>query len=169
VKKSEYAYIESVEPKGSYALKAFVNRPSGFYNRKTAEPFTSLNGIGYTEDPHERKEDISREEYARLNNLILHKDRAFNHVVRQHGTFIPNILTFGTTKSFADKAPEAKFVPKYGVWNRGDLPHTGFNKTIGGHSGRSTEYQYVEEQEQDNVKYQKGVKNPFWRTTNQMG
>ncbi len=66
-------------------------------------------------------------------------------MVRQHGTFIPNILTFGTTKSFPEKAADPKFVPKYGIWNRGDPAHTGFNKTIGGHSGRSTEYQYVEE------------------------
>jgi hypothetical protein len=33
-----------------------------------------MNGIGYTEDPYERKEDISREEYARLNSKILMKN-----------------------------------------------------------------------------------------------
>ena len=60
-------------------------------------------------------------------------------------------------------------MPKYGVWKRGDLAHTGFNKTLGGHGGRSTEYNYAEEQEQDHVKYQKDVHNPIWRTTNQMG
>lgn len=170
VRKAEYAYNDStVEPKGSYVLRPFVDRPSGFYNRKTAEPFTNQNGIGYSEDPHERKDDLNREEYARLNSLILYKNQPFNHVVRQHGTFIPNMLTFGTKQSFPEKTPEARFVPKYGTWKRGDLLHTGHNKTIGGHNGRSTEYDYVEEQEQDNVRYQKDVRNPIWRTSHQMG
>jgi len=170
VRKAEYAYNDSVvEPKGSYALRPFADRPSGFYNRKTAEPFTNQNGIGYSEDPHERKDDIGREEYARLNSLILHKNQPFSHVVRQHGTFIPNIMTFGTTKSFPDKIKDPRFVPNYGPWKRGDLLHSGHNKTIGGHNGRSTEYDYVEEQEQDNVRYQKDVRNPIWRTSHQMG
>jgi hypothetical protein len=55
-------------------LRPFVNRPGGAYNRKTSEPFTNLNGIGYSEDPYERKEDISREEYAKLNASILLKN-----------------------------------------------------------------------------------------------
>lgn len=148
VRKAEFAYNDStLEPKGSHSLRPFVGRHSGFYNRKTAEPFTNQNGIGYAEDPHERADDINREEYARLNSLILYKNQPFNHVVRQHGTFIPNMLTFGTTKSFPEKTPEPRFVPKYGTWKRGDLAHTGFNKTLGGHHGRSTEYNYVEEQE----------------------
>jgi len=170
VRRAEYSYNDNInEPKGSHNLRPFADRPGGFYNRKTAEPFTNLNGIGYSEDPHERKEDINREEYARLNSLILHKEQPFSHVVRQHGTFIPNILTFGTTKSFPDKPKEARFVPNYGPWKRGDLQHTGHNKTLGGHGGRSTEYDYVEEQEQDNVRYQKDVRNPIWRTSHQMG
>ena len=155
VRKSEFAYNDITgEPKGSHALRPFVDRPGGFYNRKTAETFTPQNGLGYyKEDPYERKEDINREEYARLNSLILHKDQPFNHVVRQHGTFMPHILTFGTTKHFPEKAKEARFVPSYGPWKRGDLAHTGFNKTLGGHGGRSTEYDYVEEQEQDLVRF----------------
>lgn len=68
-------------------------------------------------------------------------------MVRQHGTFYPNILTFGTTKAFEEKPKEQRFVPSYGAWKRGDLSHTGFNKTFGGHGGRSTEYDYVEQQE----------------------
>jgi hypothetical protein len=40
--------------------------------------------------------------------------------VKQHGTFYPNVLTFGTTKAFADKKADPKFVPKYGDWKRGD-------------------------------------------------
>jgi hypothetical protein len=31
---------------------------SGFYNRKTTEPFSSLNEIGYGLDPYERKQDL---------------------------------------------------------------------------------------------------------------
>jgi hypothetical protein len=73
-------------------------------------------------------------------------------------------LTFGTTKSFPEKSRDGKFEPKYGVWKRGDEAHTGFNKTLGGH-GVSTEYNYAEEQEQDNVRYQKDVRNPIWRTS----
>lgn len=126
-------------------MRPFADRPGGFYNRKTAEPFTSMNSIGYNEDPYERKEDISRDNYAKQNSQILYKNQPFNHVVVQHGTFYPNVLTFGTTKSFPDKTPDEKFVPNYGAWKRGDEPHTGFNKTLGGHHGRSTEYNYVEE------------------------
>ena len=142
MRKSEFAYNDNIkEPKGSHALRAFCDRPMGAYNRKTAEPFTNLNGIGYAEDPFERKDDISREEYAKLNSLILKKEEPFNHVVRQHGTFYPNILTFGTTKSFPEKASPSRFVPAYGPWKRGDPAHVGHNKTL----GRSTEYNYVEE------------------------
>ena len=74
VRKAEFSYTLTSEKKGSHALRPFVNRPGGFYNRKTAEPFTNMNSIGYTEDPYERKEDISREEYARLNSKILMKN-----------------------------------------------------------------------------------------------
>ena len=55
VKSSEFDYKQSEEPKGSKSLVRFVNRPGGFYNKKTADPFTSLNGIGYKDDPYERK------------------------------------------------------------------------------------------------------------------
>lgn len=124
-----------------------------------------MNGIGYAEDPYERKQDISRDEYARLNNKILDAGNSFKHVVRQHGTFYPNILTFGTTKDFPEKKADPRFVPKYGAWKRGDDPHTGHNKTFGGHGGRSTEYNYVEEQEQDTIRIKQ---EPIWRTTAQM-
>ena len=46
-------------------------RPS-FVNRKTSEPFTSANGIGYALDPYERKQDLARDEYARLNSKIMY-------------------------------------------------------------------------------------------------
>ena len=100
-----------------------MERPSGFYNRKTSEPFTNLNQIGYSEDPYERKEDLLREEYARLNNLILKKNEPFSHVVRQHGTFYPNMITFGTNKTFAPKKLFEKSPPKYGPFKIGDPLH----------------------------------------------
>jgi hypothetical protein len=98
----------------------------------------------------------------------LFKNQPFNHVVRQHGTFYPNILTFGTTRTFPEKEPEGKFEAKFGIWKNADPAHTGFNKTLGGHHGRSTEYDYVEQQEQDHVVFQKDVKNLVWHPTHQM-
>ena len=139
-----------------------------FLNKKNIEPFTNLNKIGYTEDPHERKEDIIREEYSMSSSKILMRNQPFSHVVRQHGTFYPNMLTFGTSKDFPVKNLKKDDPPHYGAWKRGDLAHTGQNKTLGGHTGRSTEYQYLEEQEQDNVRYQKDVKGPVWLGTASM-
>jgi hypothetical protein len=55
VRKSEFEYLTSSETKGSNILAPFVDRPSGFYNKKTSDPFTTLNQIGYVEDPYERK------------------------------------------------------------------------------------------------------------------
>lgn len=56
VKKAELKYRENVaEPKGSQSLRPFVERMSGFYNRRGTEPFTNLNTIGYSIDPYERK------------------------------------------------------------------------------------------------------------------
>ena len=76
-------------------------------------------------------------------------------MVRQHGTFYPNMLTFGTTKDFPQKSPAKQAPPSYGPFKNGDPAHVGHNKTFGGrHSvGKSTEFNYMEEQEQDNVKY----------------
>lgn len=66
MKNAEYKYdCELYEPKGSTALKPHVDRLTGFYNRKTPEPFTNLNTIGYQCDPYERKEDMIKEDYAR--------------------------------------------------------------------------------------------------------
>lgn len=167
-KNAEYDYrLNTIEPKGSHSLRPFVDRPSGFYNRKTREPFTNMNTIGYTIDPYERKDDMIREEYARLNNKILVKNLPFSQDVRQRGTFLPNPLTFGTTIQFEEKAKEPRFVPKYGVFKKGDEAHTGINKTIGG-GLRSSEYHYQEEMETDNVRYQKNVRLPIWRQTAQM-
>lgn len=64
VKKSEFNYNANDDPKGSSSLSAFCKRPGGFYNKKTSDPFTSLNTIGYAIDPYELKEDLQRDEYA---------------------------------------------------------------------------------------------------------
>ena len=77
------------------------------------------------------------------------------------------MLTFGTSQKFPAKSPLKSAPPHYGPFKHGDPAHIGHNKTIGGH-GRSTEYNYIEEQEQDNVKYQKNVKGPVWLNTAQM-
>ena len=55
----------------------------------------------------------------------------------------------------------------FGTFNIGDPSHTGHNKTFGGH-GRSDEYSYLEEREEDKVKFQKNVTKPIWRKTAQM-
>jgi hypothetical protein len=44
----------------------------------------------------------------------------------------------------------------FGPFKRGDPAHVGYNKTFGG-NGRSTEYNYIEEREEDSVMYRKSV------------
>ena len=61
-------------------------------------------------------------------------------------------MTYGTSIQFKDKPQEVRLKPKYGPMKIGDPAHTGFNKTFGG-GEKSTEYRYVEEREQDPVKY----------------
>lgn len=73
VKKSEFKYNVSGEPKGSTSLKAFCQRTGGFYNKKSSDAFTSFNAIGYALDPYEIKEDQKRVEYAHENSKILNK------------------------------------------------------------------------------------------------
>ncbi len=118
-------------------------------------------------DPYERKEDLARDEYARLNSKILFQNQPFSHVVRQHGTFYPNMMTFGTTREFKEKKASPAKAPLFGAFKAGDPAHVGHNKTFGG-NGRSTEYTYVEECEQDKVQFQKNVTKPRWNTTAQM-
>ena len=57
--------------------------------------------------------------------------------------------------------------PLFGPFKKGDPAHVGFNKTFGG-NGRSTEYSYVEEHEQDPVMYHKNPAQKIWRSTSQM-
>lgn len=74
VKKSEFEHMSSAsEPVDTSTLAS--KRLGGFYNRRTSEPFTKV--IGYAEDPYERKEDLGRDEYARLNSKIMYKNQPF--------------------------------------------------------------------------------------------
>ena len=69
VRKSEFPHMAEHKAK----CPTPESKP-GFYNRKTSEPFTNLNGIGYQLDPYERKQDLERDEYARLNSKILYQN-----------------------------------------------------------------------------------------------
>jgi hypothetical protein len=77
------------------------------------------------------------------------------------------MMTFGTTKDFAEKISTPVKAPMFGTFRVGDPAHVGHNKTFGG-NGRSTEYGYLEECEEDKVKFQKNVSVPVWRGTAQM-
>jgi hypothetical protein len=72
VKNSEFEHKDCNDPKGAYNLTPFVKRPGGFYNKKNSESFTNV--IKYTEDPYERKQDMERQEYARLNSKVMYKN-----------------------------------------------------------------------------------------------
>lgn len=60
---------------------------SGFYNRKTAEPFSTMSQIGYQFDPYERKQDILRKTQIDFESKIHDKANPFKNAVKQHGTF----------------------------------------------------------------------------------
>lgn len=157
VRKSEFEYI----PLGPADRPTPETAPR-FATRVKADPFTSLNKLGYSEDPYERRQDLGRDEYAKQNSKILHRDAPWNNRVRQRGTFYPNFTTYGTNIAFSEKKPEIKKQPLFGPFKKGDMLKTGYNKCLGGH-GRTTEDQYMEEMEQDTVKYRKNVTTNFWR------
>lgn len=59
--------------------------------------------------------------------------------------------------------------PLFGPFKKGEPAHVGHNKTFGG-NGRSTEYNYQEEREEDSIMYKKSAsKLQVWRETSQMG
>lgn len=155
VKNSEFEHHHNGPPP-----RPKIENKKGFST--TSKPELFAKKTEYKEDPFERKQDIERDEYAKNNSKILHRDQPFSTVVRQRGTFYPNFQTYGTSIAFPDKKPEAQKAPLYGPFKIGDPMHTGHNKTIGGH-GRTTEDQYIEEVEEDQVKYQKNVKRPIWK------
>ena len=133
-----------------------------FATRVKADPFTNLNRMGYSEDPFERNQDMGRDEYAKQNARILHRDQPWSNTVRQRGTFGPNFATYGTNIAFPEKKTPSKQQPLFGPFKKGDPLHTGYNKAIGGH-GRTTEDMYLEEMEEDNVQYRKNVSTNVWR------
>ena len=157
VRKSEFEYM----PLGP-AQRPVPESAPRFQTRVKAEPFTQFDRIGYSEDPHERKQDLGREEYAKQNAKILHRDAPWSNTVRQRGCFYPSFSTYGCNIAFSEKKPAPKKEPLFGPFKNADPMHTGFNKTIGGH-GRTSEDQYLEEMEQDPVKYRKNVKTDIWR------
>jgi len=69
VRKSEFANI----PLGP-APRAVPESAPRFATRVKPEPFTNLNKMGYSEDPYERRQDQGREEYAKQNASIIHRD-----------------------------------------------------------------------------------------------
>lgn len=77
--------------------------------------------------------------------------------MRQRGTFYSEKTTYGTDRDFPPKPRHSKRPPSYGPFKIADLPHTGYNKTIG------RNFPYMEEIEQDPIQFKKDVKGPIWR------
>jgi hypothetical protein len=77
-------------------------------------------------------------------------------------------MTYGVNKQFADKSLPVKKPAFFGPFKKGDPAHVGHNKTFGG-NGKSTEYDYIEQREEDPVMYRKSAQKPIWRETSQMG
>jgi hypothetical protein len=71
--------VNAEEPKGSAALSPFVDRISGFYNRKNSGQFQKK--IEYQLDPYERAEDIKKAEYVNDCNKII-SDKRYNTIVK---------------------------------------------------------------------------------------
>lgn len=82
--------------------------------------------------------------------------------MRQRGTFQANFTTYGTNIAFPEKSQSAKKQPLFGAFKNGDPLKTGYNKCIGGRNG-TTEEAYMEEMEQDPVKFRKNVSTNVWR------
>lgn len=47
--------------------------------------------------------------------------------------------------------------PNYGPFKNGDLPHKGYNKTIG------KNFEYIEDPEVDPIQFKKDVKTCIWK------
>ena len=75
----------------------------------------------------------------------------------QHGTFDPFRKTFGADRDFPSKPKYSQDAPLYGAFKIGNLPKKGYNANIGPNP------QYVEDPVEDQVFFQKNVKNPVWR------
>jgi len=82
--------------------------------------------------------------------------------VRQRGTFQASFTTYGTNIAFPEKSQSEKKQPLFGPFKNGDPLKTGYNKCIGARNGTSEE-KYMEEMEQDPVKFRKNVTTSVWR------
>jgi len=69
VARSEFIHM----PNGPQSMKT-PEKAKGLHIKKNPEPFTSLNKLGYTEDPYERKEDMVRNDYSESNSKILFRN-----------------------------------------------------------------------------------------------
>lgn len=99
---------------------------------------------------------MGRDEYAKQNSKIIHRDQPWSNTVRQRGCFYPSFTTFGTNIAFPNKKVADKQQPLFGPFKNGDLLKTGHNKCIGGRNGTSEEA-YMEQMEEDPVQYRKNV------------
>ena len=77
--------------------------------------------------------------------------------MRQRGTFYGTKLTFGSDRDFPEKPKNPARPPSYGPFKRPNLPHKGYNKTIGAN------WPYVEDLLEDPITFKKGVKGPIWK------
>lgn len=77
--------------------------------------------------------------------------------MRQRGTFYGTKLTFGSDRDFPEKPKNQARPPSYGPFKRPNLPHKGYNKTIGAN------WPYVEDPLEDPITFKKGVKGPIWK------
>jgi hypothetical protein len=159
VKRSEFEHMHNGPP-----ARPNPDSLKGFLSTVTPEPFTSMNKLGYHDEPFERAQDQARDAYAKQNGKILYRDQPFNHIVKQRGTFYPHFTTYGTNLAFPAKVPAVTQPPHYGAWKHGDPLHHAYNKTIGARNG-CTEEKYLEEGEHDPIVFQKDVKRPIWKTT----
>ena len=130
IRKSEFPYLELGPP-----ARPTPEPLPRFGTRVKADPFTSLNKIGYSLDPFERADDIERMDYRDANSKILYRDQPFTNTVKQKGTFFPHHKTYGTDKEFPEKKSPVKQPPLYGPFKDGDPLKTGHNKCIGGRYG----------------------------------
>ena len=136
-----------------------------FMARSTYELFQKQ--VPYMEDLYENKEDMQRNDYIKNRSQILSIERPYTSTVRQRGTFYSQKNTFGTDRNFPEvklciynyiqKQKHHQQPPAYGPFKNPNLPHKGYNKTIG------SNWPYIEDPERDPIMYQKDAKGPIWR------
>lgn len=76
-------------------------KPEGkpnFLTRFTPEKFQKK--IPYIEDLYENKEDLIKADFIARTRKILTPNKPYTTAVKQHGTFYPHYLTYGSLKEF---------------------------------------------------------------------